>query len=108
MELLTTLCCVGIYSNMKGNLLINERHVLDVGAFVEIVVWRLPQSVRGSEHRFKYRLALVVEGVCVLRFDKEAGKGDHKHVADSEEPYKFNDPEALLEDFWNEVDKWRR
>src|SRR5674476_432706 len=65
---------------MKGNLLINERHVLDVGAFVEIVVWRLPQSVRGSEHRFKYRLALVVDGVCVLRFDNEAGKGDHKHV----------------------------
>jgi hypothetical protein len=53
-------------------------------------------------------LALVVEGVCVLRFDNEAGKGDHKHVADCEEPYKFNGPEALLEDFWNEVDKWRR
>lgn len=108
MELLTTLWYVVIYSNMKGNLLINERHVLDVGAFVEIVVWRLPQSVRGSEHRFKYRLALVVDGVCVLRFDNEVGNGDHKHVADSEEPYKFNGPEALLEDFWNEVDKWRR
>jgi hypothetical protein len=93
---------------MKGNLLINERHVLDVGTIVEIVVWRLPKSVRGSEHRFKYRLALVVGGVCVLRFDNETGKGDHKHVANTEEPYKFNGPEALLEDFWNEVDKWRR
>ena len=93
---------------MKGTLLINERHVLDVGAFVEIVVWRLSQSVRGSGHRFKYRLALVVDGVCVLRFDNEAGKGDHKHVANAEEPYKFIGPEALLEDFWSEVDKWRR
>ena len=44
----------------------------------------------------------------VLRFDNEAGKGDHKHVANTEEPYKFNGPEALLEDFWSEVDKWRR
>ena len=69
---------------------------------------RLPQSVRGSEHSFKYRLALVVDGICVLRFDNEAGKGDHKHVANTEEPYKFNGPEALLEDFWSEVDKWRR
>ena len=93
---------------MKGNLLINERHVLNVGVFVEIVVWRLRQSVRGSAHRFKYRLALIVDGVCVLRFDNETGKGDHKHVADSEEPYKFNGPEALLEDFWSEVDKRRR
>lgn len=93
---------------MKSNLLFNERHVLDVGAFVEIVVWHLPQSVRGSEHRFKYRLALVVDGVCVLRFDNEAGKGDHKHVANAEVPYKFKGPEALLEDFWGEVDKWRR
>ena len=93
---------------MKGNLLINERHVLDVGTFVEIVVWRLPQSVRGSKHSFKYRLALVVDGICVLRFDNEAGKGDHKHVVNTEEPYKFNGPETLLGDFWSEVDKWRR
>ena len=61
---------------------------------VDSAIWRLPQSVRGSEHRFKYRLALVVDGVCVLRFDNEAGKGDHKHVANAEEPYKFNGPEA--------------
>ena len=28
-------------------------------------------------HGFKYRLAFVVNGVCVLRYDNEAGKGDH-------------------------------
>ena len=38
----------------------------------------------------------------------QAGKGDHKHVANAEAPYKFNGPEALLEDFWSEVDKRRR
>jgi hypothetical protein len=49
-------------------LLIYERHVLDARAFVEIVVWHLPRPARGSTHRFKYRLALIVDGVCVLRY----------------------------------------
>ena len=28
----------------------------------------------------KYRLALVVDGLCVLRYDNETGKGDHRHI----------------------------
>ena len=93
---------------MTAELLIDERHVLDARAFVEIVVWRLPRRTRGSTHLFKYRLALVVDGVCVLRYDNEAGKGDHRHVRDAEKPYDFTDPDALLADFWREVDDWRR
>ena len=86
----------------------DERHVLDARTFVEIVVWRLPRPVRGSAHRFKYRLALVADGVCVLRYDNEAGKGDHRHVDDAQEPYDFTAPEALLADFWSDVEAWRR
>jgi hypothetical protein len=93
---------------MKAELLMNERHVLDARAFVEIVVWRLDQPVRGSIHRFKYRLALVADSVCVLRYDNEAGKGDHRHVGNAETRYKFVDPEILLADFWNDVEAWRR
>jgi len=97
-----------MFSNMKAELLIDERHVLDAGMFVEIVIWRLPRPARGSAHRFKYRLALVVDGVCVLRYDNEAGKGGHRHAKDAEEPYDFTDPEALLADFWSDVETWRR
>ena len=93
---------------MRAELLIDERHVLEAGAFVEIVVWRLPRPARGSTHRFEYRLALVVDGVCVLRYDNEAGKGDHRHIRQSEEPYDFTDPDALLDDFWREIEEWRR
>jgi hypothetical protein len=51
---------------MAAVLLIDERHVLDARAFVEIVVWHLPGPARGSTHRFKYRLALIADGVsCV-------------------------------------------
>lgn len=93
---------------MKIELVMDERHVLDARSFVEIVVWRLPRPARGSVHRFKYRLALVVDGVCVLRYDNEAGKGDHRHVQESEEPYSFTDTDTLLADFWREVEEWRR
>jgi hypothetical protein len=61
---------VVIGSGMKAELLIDERHVLDLATFIEIVVWRLPRPMRGSKHRFKYRLALVSDGVCVLRYDR--------------------------------------
>ena len=84
---------------MKAELLMNERHVLDARTFVEVVVWRLDQPVRGSTHRFKYRLALVADSICVLRYDNEAGKGDHRHIGLVEKLYKFVDPETLLVDF---------
>jgi hypothetical protein len=93
---------------MKAELLIDERHVLDPRMFVEIVVWQLPQPARGSAHRFKYRLALVVDGVCLLRYDNETGKGDHRHVHEVEEPYVFSDADTLLADFWRDVEEWRR
>ena len=78
---------------MKAELLINERHVLDARTFVEIVVWRLDQPVRGSIHRFKW-LALVADSVCVMRYDNEAGKGDHRHIGRVEKQYRFVDPET--------------
>ncbi len=93
---------------MKAEPLIDERHVLDADTFVEIVVWRLPRPARGAAHRFKYRLALVHKEVCVLRYDNEAGKGDHRHIRGSEKPYAFSDPDTLLEDFWRDVEDWRQ
>jgi hypothetical protein len=90
-----------------AELLIDDRHVLDARAFVEIVVWRLPRPVRGSLHPYKYRLALVVDGICVMRYDNEAGKGDHRHVPNGESHYNFADTDTLLEDFWRDVDKLR-
>jgi hypothetical protein len=43
----------------------------------------------------------------VLRYDNERGKGDHRHVQGSEEPYVFTTPARLIADFWADVDKWR-
>ncbi len=89
---------------MRAELLLDERLVLSEDAFVEIVVWRRPRPARGAAHRFKYRLAVVESGTCVLRYDNEPGKGDHRHIGDREEDYAFTSPEALLDDFWADVD----
>lgn len=74
---------------------------------MEVVVWDLPGTVRGAGHRFKYRLAYVVEGQCVLRYDNESGKGDHRHFGDTEEPYVFVSVDQLLEDFLADVARWK-
>jgi hypothetical protein len=92
---------------MKAELLFRKREGLTETAFVELVIWRVQEPVRGSGHAYKYSLALVSEGACVLRYDNEAGKGDHKHVADREVAYRFVDLATLQTDFWTDVEIWR-
>ena len=45
-------------------------------------------------------------GECIVRYDNEAGKGDHRHAGDVEMVYRFNGYEKLLTDFWADVDAW--
>lgn len=92
---------------MTATPLLRERLAISQTAFVEMVVWRVPSPLAGSAHGFKYRLALVSEGVCVVRYDNEAGKGDHRHVGERETMYRFVDLDALQSDFWRDVEAWR-
>ena len=48
-------------------------------------------------------MALVVNEVCALRYDNEAGKGDHKHLAGIEVAYVFSTLDQLVDDFWADV-----
>jgi hypothetical protein len=93
-------------SNMKAELLMRERRVLEVG-FIEVIVWGLPVPLSGSTHSFKYRLAYVVEGECVLRYDNESGKGDHRHMGGKEATYVFISVDQLLNDFLADVARWK-
>lgn len=94
-------------NNMKAKLIKQQSIALEEGSTVHIKIWRVPQAVRGSAHDFKYSLALVVDDACVLRYDNEAGKGDHKHVGAGEVAYAFSTPEQLIEDFFTDVENWR-
>lgn len=91
---------------MQAVPLVRTRIVYSDMAFAELVLWRVPKPVVGSVHVFKYRLAYVVGEVCVLRYDNEAGKGDHRHFGDNERAYRFTTPERLLADFQRDIARW--
>ncbi len=91
---------------MRAVLLIRRRVVLAPDAFVDMTVWRVPQPVPPSVHGFKYRLAYIVAGTCVLRYDNERHKGDHRHVGTVEAPYAFSTPDQLMADFYADIVRW--
>ncbi|PPQ31329.1 toxin-antitoxin system TumE family protein [Rhodopila globiformis] len=84
---------------MKARLLFKRRLVPSPDAFADVVLWPVPSPVRGSAHSLKYSPALVVDEVCVLRYDNEAGKGDHIHEHSEQRPYAFVSQTRLLNDF---------
>ena len=91
---------------MKATQLICTRIIYAESAFAELVLWRLPKPLTASLHNFKYRLAYVVSGKCVLRYDNETGKGDHRHFGENESAYVFTTPEQLIADFQNDIERW--
>lgn len=93
---------------MKAVELLRTRIAYSESAFAELVLWRVPKPLAGSAHEFKYRLAYVVDGVCVIRYDNEAGKGDHRHYKEREAAYTFRTPERLIEDFQRDIARWNR
>ncbi len=93
---------------MKAAELVRTRIVFSETAFAELVLWQVPKPVAGSTHDFKYRLAYVADGVCVVRYDNEAGKGDHRHFNGRESAYTFKTPDKLIADFQRDIARWNR
>lgn len=62
---------------------------------------------QGCPYGFKDRLVYVVDGVRVVGFDTERGKGDHCHLDGAQRPYTFVHVDRLVEDFIAEVEKRR-
>ena len=89
--------------NMKAALLLKERVPFDDESFAELVIWRLPKPAPESMHPYKYRLAFIVGDECVLRYDNEAGKGDHQHTRTRELTYVFESPDRLVQYFLREA-----
>lgn len=92
---------------MKAALLQRDRFDFDDGTMVEMVIWRVPQPVEGCPHAYKYRLFFGRPGERIVGYDNERAKGDHRHVGQNEEPYKFTDVETLVRDFFSDIEQWR-
>ena len=87
----------------KATLLLHEKLLLTDEAIIEIVLWKLPEATTDRPHGFKYRLFYGRRGVCLVRYDNETGKGDHRHIRGREMPYEFRSVEQLRWDFEEDV-----
>ncbi len=92
-------------SATKAILVLHEKTVREDGAIVELVIWQLPRATPDRPHALKYRLYLGRGGKCLVRYDNESGKGDHRHVLGKETPYRFVSLVKLRRDFESDVRK---
>ena len=73
-----------------------------------MVIWQLPEESPDRPHGLKYRLYYGdAEGKCLVRYDNELGKGDHRHFRGKEEKYVFISVEKLVADFQKDIDQVR-
>jgi hypothetical protein len=94
---------------MVAKLSYRKKYIYSDGVIREMVLWQLPQKTADRPHGLKYRLYYgLADGSCLVRFDNESGKDDHKHVGGQEESYHFIDVETLVADFLAEIEKARR
>ncbi len=98
----------GINYHMPTELVYHEKYVYDAGAIREMVIWQLTKKIRDAPHGVKYRLYYGLEdGTCIIRYDNETGKGDHRHLRNREETYRFRDVETLVADFLKDIESER-
>lgn len=90
----------------KARSIARRKELRSDGSIVEVTIWELSEPLPPCEHHYKYRLAYVMSGACVVRYDNERGKGDHRHFGDTEMPYRFNGLDRLLADFRMDVENW--
>jgi hypothetical protein len=94
---------------MKAKLIYHEKYIYADGAIREMVLWQLPEKAADGQHGMKYRLYYgLSDGTCVIRYDNETGKGDHRHIKGKEESYRFRNVEILVADFLADIEKSRR
>lgn len=88
--------------------LMNRRIQIADNAFASIRILEVDPVILGSQHRYKYSLAYIVDGECVMRYDNERGKGDHKHIGEQEYPVTFTTIENLIASFQADINLLRR
>ena len=94
---------------MPAILLYRQKFIYPDGAIREMVLWQLPRITKDRPYGLKYRLYYgLADGTCMVRYDNETGKGDHRHEGDREEPYHFTAVEALVADFLADIARVRR
>ena len=90
---------------MKAQRIFYDKALLPDGSIVEMVIWQLPKSSSERPHGLKYRLYYGKDNDRVVGYDNERGKGDHKHIYNTEKRYRFTSVENLIADFLADIEK---
>jgi len=93
---------------MPATELLHLRIHIAENAFAMLRILLVEPPILGSSHQYKYSLAYIVNDECVLRYDNERGKGDHKHIGQQEFPVTFTTIENLIDVFQAEINLLRR
>ncbi len=93
---------------MAAQQLLRDRKVFPDGTVIERIVHLLPDASAERPHRLKYRLHCGRGAECFVRYDNEAGKGDHRHYGAREEHYAFVSYAQLLTDFAKDIKRLTR
>jgi hypothetical protein len=94
---------------MQARVIYREKYIYSDGAIRDMILWQLPKRTGERLHGLKYRLYYgLADGTCIVRYDNETGKGDHRHTQEGEEQYQFTDVETLLADFLADIERARR
>lgn len=93
--------------NIKATLEHHIKYDDSDGNIVEIKIWRVPVTEH-TPHGFKYALVYIVDGVRIVGYDNERGKGDHRHFEDTEYPYRYHGIQALFNDFKTDMEAAKR
>jgi hypothetical protein len=99
LAILTTRERVVTIANVQAQLITRFKDVTSDGAILELVIWKVPKPVPPTDHGYKYSAVYVVDGVRIVGFDNERGKGDHCHLDGVEVTYAFTGVDQLIEDF---------
>ena len=90
---------------MKAQRIFYDKAVLPDGSIVEMTIWQLPKFSSERPHGLKYSLFYGRDGVRIVGYDNERGKGDHKHIGGVETRYTFESVEKLVADFLADVER---
>lgn len=92
---------------MEAVLLYRDKYIYGDGAIREMVIWQLSEQDSKRLHGLKYRLFYGYPGKCLVRYDNERGKGDHRHYSNREEVYEWVSVRQLVLDFKADIEHLR-
>ena len=90
---------------MKAKQIFYDKAVLPDNSIVEMIIWQLPKPSPERPHGLKYSLFYGYDGLRIVGYDNERGKGDHKHFGEVESHYRFVSVEKLVADFLIDVER---